>query len=1204
MEDEAAASKSMENREESADEPVDMRHQKSESSSTTSAAAAAAAITTPVAAAPQQSPKVPPSPQTDNLAAAAAVAAAAVVSRSPNDDSELSPFVSQPYSIRRRNTLRRVKRVSRHAALTTKQVVWDSNDASIDAALSAVDQWEAAYNALRGLLVASFQSAQRVYGAAKEGAGKIEHGFLMPVRDWLLLPAFGGMERAVSESVRFLHSEQASHLAGHSLELAKQVPLVGENVLAPAMIFSVGFVQRSWEIAQYPIPSKQQVRDTVDFALTSTKWALSHSFREVYLYMKRADANITRSLSHTQWKVLGSGPYATLDKLSKGDVIDHLCERYFSLADAVARYELAAHIRAHNIPLYNDLVVTGILKTRGAELTEDDEWLLPCPVYRALENPFLLTSSDNKHQEFVLTDAPHAEISPLWFRLPYLNGKRPGNDVPWVCFRGKEQHDLEERYRQIIQNGGIVVQEGVDTTPKDDDEELPEQELPTIAQWYTPNPSTDVFVDQQRHAVSYDLVCPLCKNKIPLAKPPLAPAVLGDICVSCKNAGKERPDDISSFTLPSLTMTMRPTFWRFHGLGDEVRRGSWFLDTPRNGLQPFNETAQAVLEDAYLFLNWMSIRQAFDSSDTEDINNVLLTVEVPSPGDPGKNLLVQFSSLTHATAIQKGLGAAIAIFKRRVYRGAWLKTRDALSKKIPRRPVTIEETILQAVEDNGQLGDTIVPDVSIRSVLASPPSLKETSLVLFHGPDEITSSLAAPPERLYEKEDMTRYLEDHRDQEIGHLCLIVHGIGEMMRSIDVFGLSLPTLSSIVDCCGYLRKNHDEVHEVLHSKADAGFIESRVEYLPVEWHEAFSIFSQRRRPNKSSTRIGRQGLNVMLNDISLRTIGQMRDFVNDSLMDVLYFMSPEHHDVIVKLVANEMESVVQRFRRVTGFKGRVSLIGHSLGSIISWDILGNQHVSPESENGQVLSPIRKTESTESLEVLPTGYTSSDASELSMEPCVPDSPCPQLSFSVDNFFLLGSPVAVFLMIRNQRAPLSEDFYLRGCRRVFNVFHPYDPVAYRIEPCIDPHNADFEPTIIKHWNGGLRVQYQTKRLWRMIVDTTWKTQQNAIEAFEANIARIGLLDTSVHSSQDEDEASSSEVSSDEQGKRQVKTGKLNRGRRIDYMLQEREIESANEYVAALAAHSSYWIEKDFSLFVARHICRSNLEREAVEEWEAISY
>ena len=1121
-----------------------------------------------------------------------------------DDDDEASPFSSQPYTAARRNrhnkhTLRRVTAVSRHAALTTKQVVWDSNDASIDAALSAVDQWEAAYNALRGLLVASFQSAKGLYGAAKEGAAAIEGGFLVPVRDWVLLPTFVGVERAASESVKFLHSDGAQELARHSLELAKKVPLVGENVLAPSMCFSVGFVQRSWEIAKYPIPSKSQVRDSVDFALTGTKWALSTASREVYLYVKRADANITRTLSHTQWKVLGSGPYATLDKLSKRDVIDHLCERYFSLSDAFARYELAAHIRAHNRPLYDDLVTTGVLKERGGELTEDDEWLLPCPVYRALETPFLLRDDANESRDFLLTTAPRAEISALWFRLPYLNGKRPSNDTPWVCFRGREQRDLEDRYRQVVRNGGVIDGgEEVRQNPVCDDKPSPPQQFPNVAKWYTPNPLTDVYVDQNRHTVSILPCCPLCRKRLPRPGPPLAPVKLGDLCKDCSSSKKEVPEGTSSFGLAPLSIVMRPTFWRFYGPGDDVRRATWFLDTQRNGLQPFDEEAQAVLEDAYLFLNWMSVRQVFD--DDTDINDALLTVEVPSPDR--STILVQFGSLTHATAIQKGLGAAIAIFKRRVYRGAWLrKADDDAQQAATVVPITIEESILRAVEENGTLGETLVPDVSIRSVLTPPPgdNNMETSMVLYHGPDEIASSLAVPPSRFLE-EDMAKLFVDHQDQDADHLVLIVHGIGEMMRSIDVFGLSLPNLSSIVDCCGFLRKNHFEVQD------DANSAEGRIEFLPVEWHEAFSILSQRRSTTSGATPdVGTS--KVMLNDITLNTIPNMRNFANDTLMDVLYFMSPEHHDIIVNVVANEMNTVVQKFRQLTGFEGGVSVIGHSLGSIISWDILGSQLLPVPQESDEHFS-VPRTGSTGSIAESSSGFIStvseiSETSEMSsgVEPGIPEFPCPQLDFSVDNLFLLGSPVAVFLMIRNQRAPLSEDFYLQGCRRVFNVFHPYDPVAYRVEPCIAPRNAEFEPVLVKHWNGGLRVKYQTKRLWRQLMDTTWKTQQDVVEAFEAGMAGMGLFDSSMNPHGEDD--ASSELSSDENGpQRQVKTGSLNRGRRIDYLLQEKEIESANEYVAALAAHSSYWIEKDFSLFIAWQISRSNLEREASEGWEAI--
>jgi hypothetical protein len=207
-------------------------------------------------------------------------------------------------------------------------------------------------------------------------------------------------------------------------------------------------------------------------------------------------------------------------------------------------------------------------------------------------------------------------------------------------------------------------------------------------------------------------------------------------------------------------------------------------------------------------------------------------------------------------------------------------------------------------------------------------------------------------------------------------------------------------------------------------------------------------------------------------------------------------------------------------------------------------------------------------------------------------------PQLSFAVDNAFLLGSPCAVFLMIRNQRAPLSQDFSLKGCSRVFNIFHPYDPVAYRIEPLLDPRNADVEPRIMTHWNGGFRVQYHTKRLFKKIVNETLRAQQTMIDAVEDRMTRIGLLDYNIDvladDAEDDDDEDIDDYSSDDSstGARRVVCGNLNEGRRIDYMLQEKEIEHANEYVAALAAHSSYWIEKDLSLFVAQQVLHSAVE------------
>ena len=747
------------------------------------------------------------------------------------------PHTSSSSSSSSSNALRRVTRVSRHAALTTKQAVWDSNELSIEAAISAVDQWESGYNGLRSLIVQSVASAKGVYHAAKEGAGRLEHGLLMPVRDWILLPAFGVSERIVGETVSFLQSEAAHNLAEAALEKLREVPVVGETVLAPSVCFSAMAVQRTWDVLQYPIPSREQVRYTVDWSLNTTKWALASGGREVILFCKRADANITRTLSHTQWKVLGSGPYATLEESNKAFVIDHVCERYFSLATALARYELAAHIKRHNRVLYYDLVFTGLLKERGGSLTEGDVWLtLGTPIY--FTDPYLLDGElEDEH-------IPRA----LWFRWPHVNGKTPTQSAPWVCFRSHEQDALETKYRTILR-------ERTGTTTSS--HHVSEPRHPTVAQWYSCSPEHDVMVDQQRHAVSFYWKCPKCRAPHDLVPSPLLAKGYNELCDTCAATPSSLSNLTSSSTTHTLTplppppiaMRMRPNFWRFYGPGDPVVRAVWLLDTnSRHGLQPLDDEACCILEDAYRVLRYLYDRGTNNEMDEES----LLTVEVPCAD--GMERLVQFSSLTQATVIQKGLGA-FALFKRRVYRGSWL-SETKFAKEIE-SPQSMEEA-----EDEGE--DDL--NLSVRSLLELP-----------NQSERVAESIAVPPERL-EKRDMAKQLRNFTNgNPVEHIVLIVHGIGEMMRSIDLFGLHFPNLNAV---CGSMRTNHSEVQQAHFPNPEAM---GRVEYLPVEWHETFSILTHRRTSPGSSKQA------VMISDISLRTIPNMREFANDTLMDVLFFM---------------------------------------------------------------------------------------------------------------------------------------------------------------------------------------------------------------------------------------------------------------------------------------------------------------------------
>lgn len=52
------------------------------------------------------------------------------------------------------------------------------------------------------------------------------------------------------------------------------------------------------------------------------------------------------------------------------------------------------------------------------------------------------------------------------------------------------------------------------------------------------------------------------------------------------------------------------------------------------------------------------------------------------------------------------------------------------------------------------------------------------------------------------------------------------------------------------------------------------------------------------------------------------------------------------------------------------------------------------------------------------------------------------------------------------------IGVDFELPTCKRVFNIFHPFDPVAYRLETLIDPSLTDLRPVLIPHHKGRKRM------------------------------------------------------------------------------------------------------------------------------------
>lgn len=76
-------------------------------------------------------------------------------------------------------------------------------------------------------------------------------------------------------------------------------------------------------------------------------------------------------------------------------------------------------------------------------------------------------------------------------------------------------------------------------------------------------------------------------------------------------------------------------------------------------------------------------------------------------------------------------------------------------------------------------------------------------------------------------------------------------------------------------------------------------------------------------------------------------------------------------------------------------------------------------------------------------------------------------PQLDFDVENIFAVGSPLAMFTTVRGEvdsqhwpKEGSHERFTFPGGGRLFNIFHPADPIAYRFEPLLSAASVGMTP------------------------------------------------------------------------------------------------------------------------------------------------
>ncbi|XP_059770238.1 phospholipase DDHD1 isoform X6 [Balaenoptera ricei] len=299
-------------------------------------------------------------------------------------------------------------------------------------------------------------------------------------------------------------------------------------------------------------------------------------------------------------------------------------------------------------------------------------------------------------------------------------------------------------------------------------------------------------------------------------------------------------------------------------------------------------------------------------------------------------------------------------------------------------------------------------------------------------------------------------LED-KPSQTAHIVFVVHGIGQKMDQ----GRIIKNTAMMREAARKIEERHFSNHA------------THVEFLPVEWRSKLTLDGD------------------TVDSITPDKVRGLRDMLNSSAMDIMYYTSPLYRDELVKGLQQELNRLYSLFcSRNPDFEekgGKVSIVSHSLGCVITYDIMTGWN--PVRLYEQLLQkeeelPDEQWMSYEERHLLDELYITKqrlrDIEErLHGLKASSMTQTPALKFKVENFFCMGSPLAVFLALRGIRPGNtgSQDHILPReiCNRLLNIFHPTDPVAYRLEPLILKHYSNISPVQIHWYNTSNPLPYE---------------------------------------------------------------------------------------------------------------------------------
>uniref|UniRef100_A0A8C9Y1A5 Phosphatidylinositol transfer protein membrane associated 2 n=1 Tax=Sander lucioperca TaxID=283035 RepID=A0A8C9Y1A5_SANLU len=214
------------------------------------------------------------------------------------------------------------------------------------------------------------------------------------------------------------------------------------------------------------------------------------------------------------------------------------------------------------------------------------------------------------------------------------------------------------------------------------------------------------------------------------------------------------------------------------------------------------------------------------------------------------------------------------------------------------------------------------------------------------------------------------------------------------------------------------------------------------------------------------------------------LSSSQDHIPLAALPLLATSAPQYQEAIATVVVRANHVYTEFIKSLNGavFSGQVCLIGDCVGGILGFDALcsSNQTVNESqdsSRRGSVVMllskvfitnvPVSTLQDQDLLSpgiIINSGHGSASPTlegsrhlslsrRSSSSAMLDGGTLGKFDFEVSDFFLFGSPLGLVLALRKTVIPMLDVAQLRpACQQVYNLFHPADPSASRLEPLLE--------------------------------------------------------------------------------------------------------------------------------------------------------